>query len=38
MLYQIKESYEGLNGSNMISSENGDNSLNGTNVAISGSN
>jgi hypothetical protein len=38
MLYQIKESYEGFNGSNMISSEGGDNSLNGAQVAISGSN
>lgn len=39
MLYQIKESYEGLNGSNFISSENGDNSLNGANnMVINGSN
>jgi len=36
MLYQIKESYEGLNGSNLLSSEGGENSLNG--AAISGSN
>lgn len=38
MLYQIKESYEGLNGSNLISSEGGENSLNSANIAISGSN
>ena len=29
MLYQIKESYEGLNGSNLMSSEGGETSLNG---------
>ena len=40
MLYQIKESYEGLNGSNIISSEGGDGSINGggTNGQINGSN
>lgn len=31
MLYQIKESYEGLGGSNMISSEGGENSTSGAN-------
>lgn len=38
MLYQIKESYEGLNGSNFMSSEGGENSLNGAKNAINGSN
>jgi len=37
MLYQIKESYEGLNGSNFMSSEGGENSLNGA-KNVNGSN